>query len=168
MITGEIKRHFRDATWDIHVPRRMQELSGALRPAEAVLSQRLGRDPTVDELADCLQTTSEEVVDALEASWAYRSTSLDVPSGLPDGDGATLGDLLGADDPAFGLVTDREALKPLLAELGERDKRIAADAVLPGHDAGGDRGRTRRVADADLAPAEPDPDAPAPRRRSAP
>jgi RNA polymerase sigma-B factor len=124
MIAGEIKRHFRDTTWDVHVPRRMQELSAALRPAEAVLAQRLGRDPTIAELADHLDATPEEIVDAIEAAAVYTTASLDVPVTFPDGDGTTLGDLLGAEDPAFGLVTDREALKPLIAELGERDKRI--------------------------------------------
>ena len=124
MITGEIKRHFRDATWDVHVPRRMQELSRALRPVAASMSQELGRSPNVDELAERLETTREEVVDALDAAGAYTTASLDVPVALADGEGATLGDLLGADDPAIGLVVDREALRPLLGDLTDREKRI--------------------------------------------
>ena len=124
VITGEIKRHFRDTTWDVHVPRRMQELSAALRHGRESLAQELGRDPTVAELAGCLDATTEEIVDAMDASGVYNASSLDVPVGLPDGDGATLGELIGADDPAFGRVVDRESLKPLLAELDERDKRI--------------------------------------------
>ena len=124
MIAGEIKRHFRDTTWDVHVPRRMQELSAALHPAEEVLAQSLGRDPTVAELARHLEASTEEIVDAMDASAVYNTASLDVPVGLSDGDGATLGELIGAEDPAYGLVLDREALKPLLAELSERDKRI--------------------------------------------
>ncbi|NUP48897.1 MAG: SigB/SigF/SigG family RNA polymerase sigma factor [Catenulispora sp.] len=124
MIAGEIKRHFRDTTWDVHVPRRLQELSAALRPAEELLNQKLGRDPTMSELACYLQATTEEIVDALEAAAVYSTASLDVPVAQADGEGATLGELLGAEDPAFSLVTDRETLKPLLAELGERDKRI--------------------------------------------
>ena len=124
VIAGEIKRHFRDTTWDVHVPRRMQELSAALRPAREALAQTLGRDPTVAELARDLGATTEEIVDALDAAAVYNATSLDVPVGLSDGDGATLGELMGEDDPAFGLVVDRESLKPLLAALDERDKRI--------------------------------------------
>ncbi|GAA2002187.1 hypothetical protein GCM10009838_80150 [Catenulispora subtropica] len=124
MIAGEIKRHFRDTTWDVHVPRRLQELSAALRPAEEHLNQTLGRDPTMTELAEHLEATPEEIVDALEAAAVYSTASLDVPVTQSDGEGATLGELLGADDPAFGMVVDRETLKPLLADLGERDKRI--------------------------------------------
>jgi RNA polymerase sigma-B factor len=124
MIAGEIKRHFRDTTWEVHVPRRMQELSAALRPAAEALAQTLGREPTVEELARHLGATTEEIVNAFDASAVYRTASLDVPVGLLDRDGSTLGDLLGAEDPGYRLVLDREALKPLLADLGERDKRI--------------------------------------------
>lgn len=124
MIAGEIKRHFRDTTWDVHVPRRMQELSAAIRVAEVNLQQDLGRPPTIAEIAEKLQTTSEEVVDALDAAQAYNTASLDVPVAMSDGEGATLGELLGEDDPALGMVVDREALRPLLADLNEREKRI--------------------------------------------
>ncbi|MEY9894778.1 RNA polymerase sigma-B factor [Catenulispora sp. MAP12-49] len=124
VIAGEIKRHFRDTTWDVHVPRRMQELSAALRQAREHLAQTLGRDPTAAELAEHLDATTEEIVDAMEASAVYNTGSLDIPVGLSDGDGATLGELIGGDDPAYGMIVDRESLKPLLAELDERDKRI--------------------------------------------
>jgi RNA polymerase sigma-B factor len=124
VITGEIKRHFRDTTWDVHVPRRMQELSAALRHARESMAHELGRDPTVSELADRLDASTEEIVNAMDASAVYNASSLDVPVGLSDGDGATLGELIGADDPAYGQVIDREALKPVLAELDERDTRI--------------------------------------------
>jgi RNA polymerase sigma-B factor len=124
VIAGEIKRHFRDTTWDVHVPRRMQELSAALRKARETLAHRLGHDPTVTELARSLGTTAEEIIDAMDASAVYNAASLDVPVGLSDGEGLTLGERIGADDPAFGLIVDRESLKPLLAELDLRDKRI--------------------------------------------
>jgi RNA polymerase sigma-B factor len=124
VITGELKRHFRDTTWDVHVPRRMQELSAAIRQARETCAHRLGRDPTVTELASGLDASTEEIVDAMDAMAVYNASSLDVPAGLPDGEGATLGDLIGDDDPAFGLVVDRESLRPLLAGLDERDKRI--------------------------------------------
>jgi len=124
MVTGEIKRYFRDSTWDVHVPRRMQELSLALRGAAEVLAQELGRSPTVDELAERLGAAVEEVVEALDAANAYSATSLDRPVDNGDEGGAALGDLMGAEDTAFEGVVDRTALKPLLAKLPERDKKI--------------------------------------------
>ncbi|NUR29603.1 MAG: SigB/SigF/SigG family RNA polymerase sigma factor [Catenulispora sp.] len=124
MIAGEIKRHFRDTSWDVHVPRSMQELSTAVRAAEAELTQQLGSPPTAAEIASRLNLSADEVAEAYEASAAYQAASLDVPVAMADGDGSSLGDLLGDDDPAFDLVVDREALKPLLAQLGAREKKI--------------------------------------------
>jgi RNA polymerase sigma-B factor len=123
MILGEVKRYFRDATWDVHVPRRTQELSGALRGATEQLTSELGRSPTVPELAARLNASAEEVTEALDAAEAYTTTSLDRPA-HPDAGDTTLADFMGSDDPSFDLVVNREALKPLLARLGERDKRI--------------------------------------------
>jgi RNA polymerase sigma-B factor len=123
MIIGEIKRCFRDTTWSVHVPRRMQELSGALRKAVEALSGELGREPTIPELAAHLDATEEEIVQAVDASEAYTTASLDHPVG-DDEQGASLGELLGRDDPGFELTIDREVLKGLVARLGERDKRI--------------------------------------------
>jgi RNA polymerase sigma-B factor len=124
MITGEIKRHFRDTTWDVHVPRRMQELSAGMRPASEALAQELGRSPTVEELAAHLHTDPEEIVEAMDATKAYNTASLDMPVTLVGGEGAALGDLLGGEDPQFDLIVDREALKPLLATLTDREKKI--------------------------------------------
>lgn len=124
VISGEIKRHFRDGTWDVHVPRRMQELSAAIRAAEAELTQRLERQPSVQDIADYLGVTVEDVVDALEASRSYSALSLDRPIDSDQDCATTLEDRLGDDDPGMDLVVDREALKPLLAALGERDKRV--------------------------------------------
>ena len=124
VISGEIKRHFRDGTWDVHVPRRMQELSGAIRSVEAELTQRLERHPSVQDIAGQLGVTAEEVIDALEAARSYSTLSLDRPVAFSEGGTSTLEDQLGNDDPGMDLVVDREALKPLLAELSERDKRV--------------------------------------------
>jgi RNA polymerase sigma-B factor len=123
MIIGEIRRYFRDATWDVHVPRRMQELSVGLRKATESLTHDLGRSPTVAELAAKLNATPEEIADALDAAEAYTTASLDRPMGDED-DGAPLTAVIGEEDSRFDAVVDREALKPLLAKLGERDKRI--------------------------------------------
>ncbi|NUP50249.1 MAG: SigB/SigF/SigG family RNA polymerase sigma factor [Catenulispora sp.] len=124
MISGEIKRHFRDTSWDVHVPRSMQELSTAVRAAEEELTQLTGSPPTAAEVARRLDLSADEVADAYEAVAAYSAASLDVPVSTADGAGSTLGELLGDEDPEFDKVVDREALKPLLAELGARDKRI--------------------------------------------
>jgi RNA polymerase sigma-B factor len=123
MIVGEIKRYFRDATWSVHVPRRLQELSGALRRAVEDMTAELDREPTVLELAERLKATEEEIVEAIDASEAYTTASLDHPVG-GESDGALLGELLGERDPAFDLMIDRQVLKGLVAGLGERDKRI--------------------------------------------
>jgi RNA polymerase sigma-B factor len=124
MIMGEIKRYFRDATWDVHVPRRMQELSSALRKATEALTQELGRSPSVAELAEKVKATPEEVIEAMDAASAYTTASLDRPVRVDAAEGASLAEFVGGEDPRFEAVVNREVLKPLLAKLGERDKRI--------------------------------------------
>ena len=124
IIAGEIKRHFRDTTWDLHVPRRMQELSAVVRAAQQELTQELGAVPTAEDVAAFLDLPLEEIVEAFEAVAAYHAASLDVPVAMADGNGASLGDLMGGEDPGIDLVVDREALKPVLEELSARHKRI--------------------------------------------
>ncbi|MEY9929750.1 RNA polymerase sigma-B factor [Catenulispora sp. GP43] len=124
IIAGEIKRHFRDATWDLHVPRRMQELSAAVRTAQQELTHQLGTAPRAEDVARFLDLPLEEIVEAYEAVAAYNTTSLEVPVLHTEGDSATLGDLLGREDPGIDRVIDREALKPLLKRLTAREKRI--------------------------------------------
>ena len=123
-ILGELKRYFRDTTWAVHVPRRIQELTGELRDATEVLSQRLNRAPTVPELAALLATDQAEVVDAIDASGLHALLSLDVPVATEDGFGSLPTDLLGADDRGIQDVIDRETLRPLLATLSAREKKI--------------------------------------------
>jgi RNA polymerase sigma-B factor len=125
MIVGEIKRYFRDATWSVHVPRRMQELTGAMHKAADVLTAELGRAPSLPELAERLEVGTEELVEALDASEAYNTASLDRPVGSEGAeDGASLGEMLGDDDPGYELAVDREVLRGLVGQLGERDRRI--------------------------------------------
>ena len=123
MIVGEIKRYFRDATWSVHVPRHMQELTGAMHKAADALTTELGRSPTVRELAERMEVETEEIVEALDASEAYRTASLDRPVGVEQ-DSACLGDLIGDDDPGYEAAVDHEVLRGLISELGERDRRI--------------------------------------------
>ncbi|MEU9437322.1 RNA polymerase sigma factor SigF [Streptomyces sp. NPDC048252] len=123
-IVGEIKRFFRDTTWAVHVPRRLQEARVQLARATEELRSRLGRTPTVKELSELMSLSEEEVCEARLAANGYNSSSLDAAiSGSEDGE-AALQDFIGAEDQALALVEDFHALAPLLAELGERDRQI--------------------------------------------
>ncbi|MFH8336399.1 RNA polymerase sigma factor SigF [Streptomyces sp. AM6-12] len=123
-IVGEIKRFFRDTTWAVHVPRRLQEARVQLARATEELRSRLDRDPTVKELAELMSLPEEEVVEARLASNGYNSASLDAAiSSSQDGE-AVLQDFIGAEDRALELVEDFHALAPLIAELDERDRLI--------------------------------------------
>jgi RNA polymerase sigma-B factor len=123
-IVGEIKRFFRDTTWAVHVPRRLQEARVQLAQATEELSSRLGRTPTVAELSQLMSLSQEEVIEARVASNGYNSSSLDaaVSSG-EDGESA-LADFIGSEDEALGLVEEYHALAPLIQELDERDRLI--------------------------------------------
>jgi RNA polymerase sigma-B factor len=122
-IVGEIKRHFRDKGWAVRVPRRLQELRLSLSAATSELSQRNGRAPTVHELAGHLNLSEEEVLEGLESANAYSTLSLDVPE-AGDDDAPAVADSLGTDDEGLEGVEYRESLKPLLAKLPPREKRI--------------------------------------------
>jgi RNA polymerase sigma-B factor len=121
-ITGELKRYFRDKGWQIRVPRRLQEIRLELGPATEVLWQRLGRSPTVPELAAYLAATDEAVLEAMEMSQVYQPYSLSAP--VNGGDGEVLADFLGEPDPDFELIEQRETLRPLMAALPVRQRRI--------------------------------------------
>ncbi len=124
-IVGEIKRFFRDTSWAVHVPRRLQELRLELAKATDVLAARLDRAPTTQELADFLQLTPEEVTEGLVASRGYVAGSLDAPADEDDSNSeGALADRLGDIDPALEIVENLHVLKPLLADLDERDRRI--------------------------------------------
>ncbi|MBI1376299.1 MAG: SigB/SigF/SigG family RNA polymerase sigma factor [Frankiales bacterium] len=125
-IVGEIKRHFRDKGWAIRVPRRLQELRIALGRATAELAQKTGHSPTVAELAAHLEITEDEVIEGLEGAQAYSTHSLDAQLGDGSDDGVSLADRLGADDVDLEAVEYRESLKPLLAALPSRERRILA------------------------------------------
>ncbi|MEW2142247.1 RNA polymerase sigma factor SigF [Micromonospora vinacea] len=121
-IIGEIKRYFRDRTWAVRVPRRLQELRLSISAANSTLTQDLGRSPTVADIASYLDVTEETVLEGLEGARAYRATSLSTPIGA---DGSReLGDTLGDDDQEFDLVEIRVALGPALATLPEREQQI--------------------------------------------
>jgi RNA polymerase sigma-B factor len=122
-IVGEIKRHFRDKGWAIRVPRRLQELKLSLTKATSELSQRLGRSPTIAELAQHLGMSEEEVLEGLESANAYSAVSLDAPDS-GDEDAPAVADSLGVMDDALEGVEYRESLKPLVERLPPREKKI--------------------------------------------
>ncbi|GAA4966167.1 SigB/SigF/SigG family RNA polymerase sigma factor [Kineococcus glutinatus] len=117
---GEVKRHFRDRGWALRVPRRMQETGRALADAREALTHELGRAPTVAELAARTGRDADEVVEVLESANAYATVPLDVAA--PDVGAAHLG----ATDEQLERVDNREALRPLLARLPARERRILA------------------------------------------
>jgi RNA polymerase sigma-B factor len=123
-VLGEIKRHFRDRTWSIRVPRRLQEMRLRITQASGELTQTIGRSPTVADLAAHLGATEEEVLEGLEGAQAYSATSLSTPVG-PEG-ALELGDTLGAEDEDMRLAELRIALGPAMAALADRDRRILA------------------------------------------
>ncbi|MFM7718453.1 MAG: SigB/SigF/SigG family RNA polymerase sigma factor [Actinomycetota bacterium] len=120
-IVGELKRHFRDKGWSVRVPRRLQETGLRVNRALGELWQELGRSPTTAELAERLEVSQEEVLEAMEAMHAYSTTSLDAPIGE---DGLTHGDLLPADDGSIELLEGWASVAPLLQKLPARERRI--------------------------------------------
>lgn len=121
-ILGEIKRHFRDTGWLLHVPRRAQELQTTLNAAYGELSQGLGRAPTVRELAERIGVAPDEVVEALEVARAYSGTPLDAltdpDSGRPDHPA------LSTVDPGFEQVEQRALLRRAIESLPGREREV--------------------------------------------
>jgi len=122
-ILGEIKRFFRDTSWAVHVPRRLQELRLQLARAGDELSQQLDRAPTAEELAAHLELTVEEVREGLTASNAYSVSSLDAQPSEEDTEGS-FADRVGSLDPGMEGIENLESLKPLIAQLSERERTI--------------------------------------------
>lgn len=122
-VMGEVRRHFRDTSWPMRVPRRLQELRASINQADAELSQHLDRPATGAEVADRLGITESEVLEGYKAARAYRAVSLD-ESPFSDEERTPLAETLGAEDVALELVDDHESLMPLLQELPDRERTI--------------------------------------------
>ena len=120
-ITGELRRHFRDTTWAVHVPRRAKDLQHTVKVAVNELGQMLGRSPTVDEIAGHAGVPVEEVLDALEAARCYRKTPLAATSDDGEVDDLTT---LGGPDSSLDAVDATATVQRLLAELPARERRI--------------------------------------------
>ncbi|MFD3580449.1 RNA polymerase sigma factor SigF [Streptomyces sp. NPDC058644] len=122
-IMGEVKRFFRDTTWAVHVPRRLQELRVDLFKATSALEQSYGRPPTTAELAEHLNLEEAEVAEGLAAANGYLAVSLDQPADGGDSDDL-LTDHIGYQDPELVKVENVQALKPLITALPERERKI--------------------------------------------
>jgi RNA polymerase sigma-B factor len=122
-VNGEIKRHFRDRTWAVRPPRSAQERHLDLRRARSALASRLGRAPTVAEIADDMSISTDDVLDALEAGAAYRATSLDARR-PGDDDNASLADRLTTGEAPSRPVELRVLVDQLLDTLPEREAAI--------------------------------------------
>jgi len=120
-IRGEIQRYFRDRTWGIHVPRRIQELSMRARQVRDRLAQQRGRAPSYMELANELGVSEEELVEAVEVGRHYELLSLESSSGSSDDDEETLGDRTGAEDPQLELIAARDQITQALKQLPPRE-----------------------------------------------
>jgi RNA polymerase sigma-B factor len=121
-ISGELKRHFRDHSWDVRVPRRAHDLQQAVKRIAEDLTHELDRAPTISEIADRLDVTTDDVMMAMEADTARRAASLSAPVG--DADGAPLAEQLGGADAMLERTADRVTLVELVSALPEREREL--------------------------------------------
>ncbi|MGO9029537.1 MAG: SigB/SigF/SigG family RNA polymerase sigma factor [Acidimicrobiales bacterium] len=127
-IIGELKRHFRDRGWAVRAPRRVQELYLELGALSETLGHRLGRSPTVAELAGAAGCSEEAIMEAMEAGQGYRSASLDATGA----GSVNLGDRLSTEDSGASMVEERSVLEPALAALPERSRQIVRLRFIDG------------------------------------
>ena len=125
-ILGELKRYFRDLGWAVHVPRGAQERAVKVEDAQNKLSAKSGRAPTVPELAEYLEFSIEEVLEALETARAHHASSLDAPFDDGDDGSATVVDTFGADDPGLRLADARLTVGVAAAQLSAREREVLA------------------------------------------
>jgi RNA polymerase sigma-B factor len=123
-IFGELRRYFRDSGWSVHIPRGLQERTLQVDAAQERLTARSGRAPTVDELAVFLELSTEEVLEALQASNAYSSVSLDTPAPGADGDHASYADTHGREDPRYELLEADLTIRSAARRLPVRERQL--------------------------------------------
>ncbi|MBW0115789.1 SigB/SigF/SigG family RNA polymerase sigma factor [Pseudonocardia abyssalis] len=122
-ISGEVRRHFRDLGWSMRVPRRLKDLHVSINGAVSHLAQEIGRAPRPSEIAQHLGISVSDVLEGLEASEVYRSSSLDEMLSS-DAGSATVGELVGEADAELARVDFMQALRPVMSELPERERTI--------------------------------------------
>lgn len=124
-VMGEVRRHFRDNGWAVKVPRRLKELRAQLGAARTELTQQIGHSPTATEIAEYLDIDRESVVEATIADACYSASSIDVKASSDD-DSLPICETLGGPDPAYDKVVDVETVRPLIAALPERERKVLA------------------------------------------
>ncbi len=122
-IVGELKRHFRDTGWAVHVDRGAQERARKISEARREISSRVGRSPTVPELAEYLECSEEEILDGLQTAEAYDTVSLDAPR-AGDGETERRVDTIGSEDGRLELVDEQATVFAAAQYLPERERRI--------------------------------------------
>lgn len=123
-ILGEIKRHFRDKGWSVRVPRRLQELSAKVNQATDLLTTQLQRSPTIAEIAEYLDATVDEVLEAMESSSAYSSVSLEAPAGPDAEDTPSVIDRYATEDSDLALTDDRLVIEEALEGFSPREREV--------------------------------------------
>ncbi len=123
-ILGELKRHFRDKGWSVRVPRDLQEMAVRVDRIADEMSREIGRAPTPGEIAERTGASLEQVLEAREASSAYRAVSLDRPRSDDEEDGDSYADAFGVEDPGFGLAEDAATVDRLMRVLSEREREV--------------------------------------------
>ena len=123
-ILGEMRRHFRDAGWSVHVPRGSQERALKVRDAQERLANTRGRAPTVNELAEYLELDQEEIIDALQAIQAYESLSLDAPRPGATDEATSYGEAMGEEDERYELVELDATVSAVLGHIPQRERQI--------------------------------------------
>jgi RNA polymerase sigma-B factor len=123
-ILGELKRYFRDHSWSIHVPRDLQERAAKVNKEIDVLSKKLGRTPTVKEIAEKLGLDLEQVLEALQAAQAFDATSLDAERSVGEDSSVSLGDMIGTEEQGFALVDYGSAVQEVVGRMPQRTRRV--------------------------------------------
>jgi RNA polymerase sigma-B factor len=125
-ILGELKRHFRDKGWALHVPRDLQERALALSRSGERLANDLGRSPTIDELAEAMGCSIEQVLEASEVAHSYAPASLDAPTAREDEESAALVEMIGREDEGFALAESREIIAGAWRGLSDVEREVIA------------------------------------------
>lgn len=124
-ILGELRRHFRDSCWAVRVPRHLQELSLRTNEVADNLTGELGRSPTIEEIAERLDVSDDEILEALDAASAYSTLSLDAPAVKNEPAGPSVAErLTDEDDTSLETVDETQALRSIIAQLPERERRM--------------------------------------------
>ena len=132
-VIGEIKRYLRDKTWSVHVPRRIKEIGPRIKKTTDELTNELERSPSIAEIADRLEVTEEEVLEAMEMGQSYNALSVDHSiEADKDGSTVTLLDIMGEQEDGYDLTEKRMILERILPILSDREREIIQCTFIEG------------------------------------